>query len=29
VREFQAGHGLFVDGRVGPRTWAALTGSPG
>jgi len=24
VREFQAGHGLKVDGIVGPRTWSAL-----
>jgi hypothetical protein len=26
IRKFQADHGLKVDGRVGPKTWAALRG---
>jgi peptidoglycan hydrolase-like protein with peptidoglycan-binding domain len=26
IEKFQADHGLTVDGRVGPKTWAALLG---
>lgn len=25
IREFQAKHGLIVDGKVGPKTWAMLS----
>jgi Putative peptidoglycan binding domain/D-alanyl-D-alanine carboxypeptidase len=27
IKKFQAAHGLEVDGRVGPKTWAALLGT--